>query len=63
MTPEERANPAIINGSRRRRIAQGLGDLVQAVNQLVKQFGQMRKLMRQMQQGKMPTLPQLGGGR
>ena len=63
MTPEERANPAILNGSRRRRIARGSGTNVQAVNQLVKQFGQMQKLMRQLQQGKMPSLSQLAGGR
>src|SRR5919199_1251071 len=63
MTPEERRNPAILNGSRRRRIALGSGTSVQAVNQLVKQFGQMQKLMRQLQQGKMPSLQQLAGGR
>ncbi len=63
MTPEERANPAIINGSRRRRIARGSGTSVQAVNQLIKQFGQMQKLMKQLQQGKMPNLQQLTGGR
>ena len=45
MTPAERANPALIDGSRRKRIAQGSGTTVQAVNQLVKQFGQMRKMM------------------
>ena len=63
MTPEERANPAILNGSRRRRIARGSGTNVQAVNQLVKQFGQMQKMMRQLAQGKMPSLQQLAGGR
>jgi signal recognition particle subunit SRP54 len=63
MTPEERANPQILNGSRRRRIAHGSGTSVQAVNQLVKQFGQMKKMMRQLQQGKMPSMAQLGGGR
>ena len=47
MTPDERANPALINGSRRKRIATGSGTKVQAVNQLVKQFDQMRKMMRQ----------------
>ncbi len=41
MTPQERANPDIIKGSRRRRIAHGSGTTVQAVNQLLKQFGQM----------------------
>src|SRR5437588_907873 len=63
MTPEERAHPEILNGSRRRRIARGSGTTVQAVNQLVKQFGQMQKLMRQLQEGKMPSLSQLAGGR
>jgi signal recognition particle subunit SRP54 len=63
MTPEERANPQILNGSRRRRIARGSGTSVQAVNQLVKQFGQMKKMMRQLQQGKMPNMQQLAGGR
>ena len=54
MTPAERANPAMIDGSRRKRIASGSGTTVQAVNQLVKQFDQMRKMMRQLAQGKMP---------
>jgi signal recognition particle subunit SRP54 len=63
MTPDERRNPAILNGSRRRRIALGSGTNVQAVNQLVKQFGQMQKMMRQLQQGKMPSLSQMAGGR
>jgi signal recognition particle subunit SRP54 len=61
MTPEERANPSIINGSRRRRIAHGSGTSVQAVSQLVKQFGQMRKVMKQVARGKMPNLQQLAG--
>jgi signal recognition particle subunit SRP54 len=63
MTPEERVNPSIINGSRRRRIARGSGTTVQAVNQLIKQFGQMQKVMKQVQQGKMPDLQQLTGRR
>ena len=63
MTPEERANPQMIDGSRRRRIARGSGTNVQAVGQLVKQFGQMKKLMRQLSRGKMPDLRQLAGGR
>jgi signal recognition particle subunit SRP54 len=54
MTPYERAHPDEINGSRRKRIATGSGTTVQAVNRLVKQFGQMRKLMKQMSDGKMP---------
>jgi len=56
MTPEERRRPELIKGSRRLRIAKGSGTSVQAVNQLVKQFGQMRKLMRQIGQGRMPDL-------
>jgi signal recognition particle subunit SRP54 len=63
MTPEERANPKIIDGSRRRRIARGSGTTVQAVRQLVDQFGQMKKLMRQLSSGKMPNLQELAGGR
>jgi signal recognition particle subunit SRP54 len=63
MTPAERANPKIIDGSRRRRIARGSGTNVQAVGQLVKQFAQMRKLMKQVASGKMPDLQQLAGRR
>jgi signal recognition particle subunit SRP54 len=56
MTPEERRRPELIKGSRRLRIARGSGTNVQAVNQLVKQFAQMRKLMTQIGRGKMPDL-------
>jgi signal recognition particle subunit SRP54 len=63
MTPAERANPQIINGSRRKRIAMGSGTTVQAVNQLTKQFSQMRKLMKQLAEGKMPSMEQLMKGR
>jgi signal recognition particle subunit SRP54 len=62
MTPAERADPTMIDGSRRKRIAQGSGTTVQAVNQLVKQFAQMRKLMARMAQGKMPDPQQLMKG-
>ncbi|MGZ5320563.1 MAG: signal recognition particle protein [Solirubrobacterales bacterium] len=62
MTPHERAHPEEINGSRRKRIAAGSGTTVQAVNRLVKQFGQMKKLMKQMSQGKMPDPTQLMRG-
>lgn len=48
MTLEERGNPALINGSRRKRIAKGAGRSVQEVNQLLKQFTQMRKMMKTM---------------
>lgn len=66
MTPEERRNPAIINGSRRRRIARGSGTTVQDVNRLLKQYAQMRKMMKSMTGGwlgkrlaqmKIPTIP------
>ena len=56
MTPEERRRPELIKGSRRLRIAKGSGTSVQSVNQLVKQFDQMRKLMRQLGRGKMPDI-------
>ncbi|MGZ5307661.1 MAG: signal recognition particle protein [Solirubrobacterales bacterium] len=62
MTPEERAHPEIIKGKRRARIAAGSGTTVQAVNQLVKQFAQMRKVMRQLAEGKMPSPQQLMKG-
>jgi signal recognition particle subunit SRP54 len=52
MTQEERQKPHIINGSRRRRIAQGSGTTVQDVNKLLKQFGEMQKLMKQFTKGK-----------
>ena len=56
MTPEERRRPELIKGSRRLRIANGSGTNVSAVNQLVKQFGQMRKVMKQVSRGRMPDL-------
>jgi signal recognition particle subunit SRP54 len=56
MTAEERSRPELIKGSRRLRIARGSGTNVQQVNQLVKQFGQMRKMMRQVGRGKMPDV-------
>ncbi len=48
MTKEERANPDLIGGSRRRRIAAGSGTSVQEVNNLMKQFNDMRKMMKTM---------------
>jgi signal recognition particle subunit SRP54 len=62
MTPEERARPEMIKGSRRKRIARGSGTNVAAVNNLVKQFDQMRKMMKQLASGKMPDPQQLLGG-
>ena len=52
MTPEERRQPEIIGGSRRRRIAKGSGTTPQDVNRLLNQFRQMQKLMNQMTSGK-----------
>ncbi|MBP5413425.1 MAG: signal recognition particle protein [Bacteroidales bacterium] len=51
MTPEERANPAIINGSRRKRIAAGSGTTIQDVNKLLKQFEGTRKMMKMVATG------------
>ena len=48
MTPVERKNPDILNGSRKKRIASGSGTSVQEINQLIKQFSQMRKMMKMM---------------
>jgi signal recognition particle subunit SRP54 len=65
MTPQERAHPGMINGSRRKRIANGSGTKVQQVNQLVKQFDQMKVMMKSMADGRMPTpqeMARLAGG-
>ena len=51
MTPEERSNPAKLNASRKKRIAKGSGRTIQEVNQLLKQFNQMSKMMKMMQGG------------
>ena len=51
MTPDERSNPSIINSSRKKRISKGSGTSVQEVNQLLKQFTQMSKMMKMMQGG------------
>jgi signal recognition particle subunit SRP54 len=55
MTMEERENPEILNGSRKNRIANGSGTSIQQVNQLLKQFSDMRKLMK--------TMNKMGGGK
>ncbi|MFT4611021.1 MAG: signal recognition particle subunit SRP54 [Glaciecola sp.] len=52
MTPDERSNPSVINASRKKRIGKGSGTSVQEVNQLLKQFNQMSKMMKMMQGGK-----------
>ncbi len=59
MTPEERRNPGVINGSRRKRIALGSGTSVQEVNHLLKQFRDMQKMMRMMKGARkgMPRIP------
>jgi signal recognition particle subunit SRP54 len=57
MTLEERRLPELIDGSRRKRIAQGSGTSVQQVNQLLNARKQMAKMMKQMSKGKMPALP------
>jgi signal recognition particle subunit SRP54 len=62
MTPGERKNPEVINGSRRQRIARGSGTSVQDVNRLLKQYAQLRKMMKQFKNvegrmGKMKGLP------
>ena len=56
MTLKERANPEIIKGSRRRRIAQGSGTQVQDVNKLLKQFDEMQRMMKKMRKGGMAKM-------
>ena len=51
MTPEERRNPRVLNGSRRKRVARGSGTRVQDVNQLMKQYRAMQKMMKKMRGG------------
>ena len=64
MTPDERRNPGIIDGSRRRRIARGSGTTVQDINRLLKQFDAMKKMARQFgklgKRGKLPNLTPFG---
>ena len=57
MTPKERSMPHLIDGSRRKRIAEGSGQTIQDVNKLLSARKQMEKMMKQMGKGKMPTLP------
>jgi signal recognition particle subunit SRP54 len=63
MTPGERRNPEVINGSRRQRIARGSGTSVQDVNRLLKQFAQLRKVMKQFKgmEGKLPRMKNFPG--
>ncbi len=62
MTPRERNDYQIINGSRRARIAKGSGTQVQDVNRLLKQFAEMRKMMKAMKGGKMKNMARMFGG-
>ena len=63
MTPKERSTPEILNGTRKQRIAKGSGTSIQEVNQLIKQFDQMRKMMKMMNKsgGKRALANMLGG--
>jgi len=63
MTSRERRDYTIISGSRRSRIAKGSGTQVQDVNRLLKQFAEMRKMMKAMQGGKMKNMGRMLGGR
>jgi len=62
MTPEERRHPDLMNGSRRRRIAAGSGSDIHSVNQLLTQFKQMQKMMKQLGSGRLPKNPFQGFG-
>jgi len=61
MTPHERNNPKILNGSRRARISRGSGRAVSEINSLVERFSQAQKVMKQMRSGAMPNIPGMGG--
>src|SRR5512139_2479171 len=63
MTPRERTNHTLINGSRRARIAKGSGTQVQDVNRLLKQFAEMQKMMKMMKGGRMKDMARMFGGR
>jgi signal recognition particle subunit SRP54 len=62
MTPEERRNYRLIDGSRRRRIARGSGTTVEEVNALLKQYVEMRQMMKRLREGKLPFGKFWGGG-
>ena len=63
MTPRERRQPKIIDGSRKRRIAAGAGVQVQDVNRLLKQHGQMQKMMKKFSRGGMARMMKMMKGR
>jgi len=62
MTPQERTHPEILNSSRRQRIAKGSGTNIQEVNRLIKQFDQMRKMMKTVTSSKFPKMPMMRPG-
>lgn len=62
MTPAERENPDVLNPSRRRRLAAGAGRPIVEVNRMIKQFGQMKKMMKQVSSGNMAGMEQMMGG-
>jgi signal recognition particle subunit SRP54 len=61
MTPLERNNPKVLNGSRRARISRGSGRAISEINSLVERFSQAQKVMKQMRSGGMPNIPGMGG--
>ncbi|MCO6450342.1 MAG: signal recognition particle protein [Caldilineales bacterium] len=61
MTPQERRNPGLLNGSRKRRVANGSGSTVQEINELLGQFRQMQRMMKQLQSGRRGGLAGLLG--
>ena len=63
MTAQERDNPRLLNGSRRKRIAMGSGTTIQEVNRLIKQFGETSKMMKKMTTGKGKNMMRMMGGR
>ena len=63
MTRQERENPNLLNGSRKKRIAEGSGSSVVEVNQLIKQFSQMGKMMKMMQGGGAKQMMQMMKGK
>ena len=66
MTPLERANPDLLNGSRKKRLALGSGNTINEVNQFLKQFDQMKKMMQMMSNagpGGLPNMPKMPFGR
>ena len=56
MTYKERENPHLLNGSRRKRIANGSGTTIQDVNRVIKQFNEMQKMLKQMKKGKLSNI-------